>query len=522
MPTSDEFSKVELAQEALWRKCAADPVFFFEHYWKIQHPEHGAILFELFDAQRRALPIFMDQRYVLTLKSRQIGWTTLVAAFAFWETFFYPDRYIVFLSRGEREAKKILAKSTYGYARLPEWMRARGPRRTRENLQEMPFDNGSGIESLPSGQNPSRGDTAYRTIVDEWAFLEFQEEAWAAIEGAVDVGGRVIGLSTANGWGNFFHEEWVRAETGVGMFTPIFEPWSARDDRDDAWYATKKRNLPEWQLFQEYPRTPEEAFIKSGNPFFDTDKLHQIDTVIGQEGYILNRSERRFIESAGGPLEVWELPQRGERYAIGADVAEGLEHGDFSSAHVKAITTGKIVAHWHGHVPPEDFGDELVELGLFYNRAFIGVEANNHGLTTLMRIKGLKYPNIYYHRIFDERTKRETNKIGWTTNKKTRPMMLDDLGLAIRELDIEDPWIVDRETIGELRTFIRDKQLKLRGQPFDDRTMSLAITIQMADYVHVHQLTSNDVEWGQGAWWLQQVADGAPERKPLGYHNTRH
>ncbi len=519
MVATTEFTKPELVQEAMWRKCVADPVFFFENYWKIQHPEHGAILFSLFDAQRRALPIFLAERYVLTLKSRQIGWTTLVAAFEFWEAFFHPDRYIVFLSRGEREAKKILAKATYGYNRLPEWIRARGPERTRNNLQEMPFSNGSAIESLPSGQNPSRGDTAYRTIVDEWAFLEFQEEAWAAIEGAVDVGGRVIGLSTANGWGNFFHEEWVKAETGIGLFTPIFEPWSARDDRDDAWYAAKAASLKEWQLFQEYPRTPEEAFIKSGNPFFDTDKLHRIETEVGRHGDILNREFRTFVVQAGGPLEVWDLPEQGVRYVVGADVAEGLEHGDYSSAHVERVSDGKIVAHWHGHVSPEEFGDVLSDLGWFYNRALIGCETNNHGLTTNTRLKALKYPFIFYARIIDERTKKETQKIGWQTSRRTRPIMLDDLYTALREDTLD---ICDKETIGELRTFVRDKMGKLHGSPFDDRTISLAITVQMSEYAKANPtLVAEDLQWGQGEWWKKQL-EATDEKQPMGYHQRRH
>ena len=72
--------KRELLIEKRWRRCQRDPVYFFENYWHVQHPEKGAMLFELFDAQHRALATFMDERYVLTLKARQIGWTTLVAA----------------------------------------------------------------------------------------------------------------------------------------------------------------------------------------------------------------------------------------------------------------------------------------------------------------------------------------------------------------------------------------------------------------------------------------------------------
>lgn len=512
-----DWSKVELVQEAMWRKCAASPEFFFRHFWFLQHPEKGAILFDLFEPQARALKVFMDERYVITLKARQIGWTTLVAAFAFWECFFCDDRLEIFLSKGEREAKAILGKVVYGYKRLPEWMRARGPRRINDNMSEFILSNGSTIESLPSKSDPARGRSCYRVVVDEWAFLENPEEAWASIEPIADVGGRVLGLSTANGWGNFFHTMWVKAETGVGEFVPIFEPWDSRTERDSAWYEAKRASLPEWQLHQEYPRTPEEAFIQGGNPFFDTDKLMRMPTEPGRVGNIVNREFRTFVEYPNGNLELWELPIFGDKYVIGADVAEGLEHGDFSSAHVKHLRTGNIVAHWHGHIPPDEFAEILSDLGHFYRRALIGCEVNNHGLTTCTALKLLRYPNIFYSRIIDERTKRETQKVGWVTSRKTRPLMLDDLYAALRDGSIG---LKDRETIGELRTFVRDENARLHGSPFDDRTMSLAITEQMSAYAHQHDFEDEVVEWGTLKWW-ESTLDEPDVRVPVGTHNVR-
>lgn len=515
------FTKVELAQEAFWRKCAADPAYFFEHFWYIQHPERGAILFELFPAQKRALEVFQRDRYVITLKARQIGWTTVCAAYAFWIAFFHDDRPITFLSRNEREAIKILAKVKYGYRRLPEWMRKRGPLLLRDNQQEFPLDNGSTIESLPSKSDPARGGTVYLVIVDEWASLENPEDAWASIEPITDVGGRCIGLSTAKGWGNFFHSMWVGAETGTNEFTPIFEPWSARTDRDQEWYDRKKANTPEWLLHQEYPSSAEEAFLKSGNPFFDVDKLASLKTEEGEVGNIVLHpdGQRTFIKYSDGNLELWQYPRSGDRYVIGADVAEGLDYGDFSSAHVEHIRTGEIVAHWHGHVAPDEFAAVLELLGRYYNKALIGVENNNHGLTTCVALKQMKYPNIFYTRTLDERTRKETEKIGWTTSRKTRPLMLDDLATTIREDTI---MIHDRETIGELRTFVRDENGKLHGSPFDDRTMSLAITVQMSEYAQQYDWVDDAVREGTLRWWDQLLDDvEVAEPTAIGAHNVR-
>ena len=88
----------ELKQEVEWRRCVADEAYFLRHYWHIQHPAHGKILFDLRDAQSQALNEWRLNRYSLTLKARQIGWTTLVAAHQFWTAFFTPDQNIIDLS----------------------------------------------------------------------------------------------------------------------------------------------------------------------------------------------------------------------------------------------------------------------------------------------------------------------------------------------------------------------------------------------------------------------------------------
>ena len=284
----------ELRQEAEWRRCVNDESHFLRKYWHIAHPAHGRILFDLRDAQSEALTRWSENRYSLTLKARQIGWTTLVAAHQFWLAFFHPDQNIIDLSRTERESVLLLRKSKYGFQHMPDWMLARGPESLVEHQQKMAFDNGSMITSMPSASDPARGESATLVVVDEWAFLPNPEEAWASIEPVADVGGRIIGLSTANGSGNFFHELWVGAETGNNRFHSMFFPWSASEDRDESWYQSKKDSMLSWQLAQEYPSSPEEAFIKSGNPVFDLDVLERMGVCVkpGVMGYLTELSPR--------------------------------------------------------------------------------------------------------------------------------------------------------------------------------------------------------------------------------------
>ena len=287
----------ELRQEVEWRKCVRSEKYFLKNYWYIAHPAHGRILFNLRDAQTKALEEWSENRYSLTLKARQIGWTTLVAAHQFWLAFFHPDQNIIDLSRTERESVLLLRKTKYGAKHLPDWMINRGPKSLVEHQQRMAFDNGSQIVSMPSASDPARGESASLVVVDEWAFLPSPEDAWASIEPVADVGGRIIGLSTANGSGNFFHHLWTGATTGNNKFSPMFFPWSATGDRDESWYESKRDSMLPWQLAQEYRTTPEEAFIRSGNPVFDLDVLDamQIHVEAGRYGY-LHEVQPRVLE----------------------------------------------------------------------------------------------------------------------------------------------------------------------------------------------------------------------------------
>ena len=215
----EEYDFAQLREEMEYRKCFPDSsdsevllegyLYFCEKYWTIRHPERGRIPFVLFEAQVETVKSWLNDRYSLILKARQIGFSTLVASFAYWAAQ-YPDRPILMLSRTEREAIKLLQKSKYGRQFLPEWMKFRaGP--YNETQTRIEFANSSYVESLPSASDPARGESAWLIVVDEMAFLPNSEEAWGAIEPVADVGGRVIMLSTANGEGNLFHQLWVGA-----------------------------------------------------------------------------------------------------------------------------------------------------------------------------------------------------------------------------------------------------------------------------------------------------------------------
>ena len=75
-------AKQIVAQE--YMKCAKDPAYFMKKYCYIQHPKRGRILFNLYPFQEGVLHLFRDENYIVTLKSRQLGISTLASAYALW------------------------------------------------------------------------------------------------------------------------------------------------------------------------------------------------------------------------------------------------------------------------------------------------------------------------------------------------------------------------------------------------------------------------------------------------------
>ena len=157
-----------------------------------------------------------------------------------------------------------------------------------------------------------------------------------------------------------------------------------------------------------------------------------------------------------------------------------MEHGDYAAAHVINARNHHVVAVWHGHIDPDMLGtDVLARLGKFYNQALIGVESNNHGLTTLKFLQRVKYFPIYYQRSPQYKRSVPTDVLGYRTTQVTKPLMIDELSQTLRS----EMQLWDAETVAELRTFVRDDKGKMKGSPFDDRTISLAIANQMLKFV---------------------------------------
>lgn len=183
---------------------------------------------------------------------------------------------------------------------------------------------------------------------------------------------------------------------------------------------------------QEHPSTPEEAFLGTGRPVFDNEKVSKWRDSAPKPIAAYEILGLNFVSNPEGRFKVWQEPRPGAFYLAGADVSEGLASGDASAVYVVDWRSGDQVAEWHGHCAPDELATILEAIGRRYNMAMLAPERNNHGLTVISFLFASKYPNLYAEMVPDPPGK-PRKRYGWLTDTKTRPVIIDQLIREVRE-----------------------------------------------------------------------------------------
>jgi hypothetical protein len=507
-------------------KCSVDPCYFIDTYVMIQHPERGTISFKLWDWQMALLDRFQDQKRIIILKARQIGASELAASYALWMTRFHPSKKALIISKNEDAATELMTRATFAHDHLPPWLQAGresfdGCTINKSNMSYLEFalydekqqPHPSSIQSLPATKSAGRSKSASLVILDEWAFQQFDKEIWTGIKPTVEHGS-LIGISTANGLGNMFHKTWANAVAGKNEFTPIFLSWRRHPERNDEWYSREAKDNEPWQLHQEYPSEPTEAFIQSGRPVFDS-------TYLAKHGQRV-ASQDLPLEQADG-LTIWERPQEGHTYVIGADVAEGTVTGDYDAACVIDRETWHQVAELHGHWPFDIYAQKLDRIGRYYNNALLAIERNNHGHAVLLaltsgiaHVEDDKKPNIYqnlYHTSDPLHLGQVPQvKPGWETTSRSKPLAIDSLAKALREetYQVRSQSMLDEALI---YSYQDNGSMSAPSGMNDDLVISHAIAIHLATQPDA---ASRMMGWidAMGDTLSQRIAAQEHQRKP--------
>lgn len=460
-------------------KCGKDPAYFINRYVKIQHPMKGRVPFHTFPFQDECLEAFNDHRFNVVVKSRQLGLSTLTAAYAVWLALFRKDKSILVIATKLAVAQNFIKKVKIALSGIPEWLWI--TEITAKNTQAIEFSNGSIIKAVPTSEDAGRSEALSLLIVDEAAFVRKFDELWKGLYPTLSTGGRAILVSTPNGTGGQYYEIYHGAENGTNEFNAIKLPWDVHPERDEEWFEKESRNLNKQQVAQELLCD----FQASGDTFLSQEDIQKYQMRI-----------KNPIEKWGpeNKIWVWKYFQPGHNYVISADVSRG-DGADFSAFHVIDTNESEVVAEFKGKVPPDQLAVLLSEAGNRYGKAMLCPESNTYGYAVLMKLQELGYKNIYFEKEKDKFDmlygQGSIGKAGFSTQGASRANILTKLEEVIRNDKI---LIYSSRLVSEFKTFVWSGQkAKARNGKNDDLVMSLAIGLWLFEASSKSNQTSYDI-----------------------------
>lgn len=283
----------------------------FEHYakkcLKIRLKSGKILDFNLNRAQLHIHAQVEQQRLAtrkvraIIVKGRQQGCSTYIEGRFYWLVTHTPGTRAFILTHETQATNNLFEMAQRYYEHCPECVR---PTLQASNSKELIF---SGLDSgykigTAGNKNVGRSSTIQLLHGSEAALWPNASELATGVLQAVPNGpGTEIFIeSTANGLGNYFHEQWQLAESGASEFIPIFIPWFWQDeyvkDFDEEFKPTEEEQdlidvfglsyeQLNWRRYkvmefssggqdgrryfmQEYPCTPTEAFQTTGEDNF--------------------------------------------------------------------------------------------------------------------------------------------------------------------------------------------------------------------------------------------------------------
>lgn len=507
-----------LAEKALAQK---NPLSIIEEgHLKIKTKGAGLVVFRLKRAQEfimRTIKISLAKGRpvrLLILKARQLGISTLIEAVIYAYTSQRPNTNALVVADDKDGSNYQFEMAKLFQEQMPPHLR---PVEKRSNEKKLEFEGLHSQILIDTAENKRAGRSVTTQFVhlSEYAFFNYPEDVMLGLSQAVPSlpGTMIIKESTANGF-NHFKKEWDEAVAGETDWTPIFVPWYwdedyrmpvegefACMDKEEMTLLSQMKaegidfieerlvwrrwciknncqgSLSKFQ--QEYPSTPEEAFIASGECAFDKDQLikqlkrNRKPLAIGNVVKVDHGFQ--FRTAPDGDFLLWEAPKprTQEEYVVSGDACSG-SGTDYASLQVRAKRTNSIVVTYRGKCDADELAEKAFLLGSYFHNAVVAIENDKYGFHANLKLKSI-YGNVFVQETIDREANTVMNKYGWETNSKTRPEALGQLKEEIRSgaIDLSDPAL-----IRECLTFIKNpdtKKEEAQAGCNDDQVMAAAI-----------------------------------------------
>jgi hypothetical protein len=471
---------------------------------------------ELFPDQHTLIDDYENFNENIALKYRQAGVSTVTAAWA--------SKRLVFASKSKPEkiliiANKLdtaveMANKVRGFTeQWPKWV---GVTFSAEKNSQRHFklSNGCEVKAVATSKDALRGYTPTILVFDEAAYIEADGDFWAACMASLSTGGKVIVISTPNGYDAIYYEIYDQAIRGMNEFKISEMAWFkdpryAKDlhlvkvkdiihyflNRDEykeveiIEYKDKEKNFDEiknlisegykpcssWyekmvkKLKYDKRKVNQELecqFLGSGDNVFDSNVLDSIRTDMVKD------PSSKFM---GGSVWIWKEPVMGKKYIMGVDVSRG-DSEDYSTFEILDFESREQVAEYIGKVPPDILAEICYKWGQMYS-AFIVVDiTGGMGVTTSRKLQELGYRDLYVDGIdatnrwkYDPKTQDKIPGINFNSKRV-------QIVASFEEYIRHGLKIYSSRLLNEMNTFvyINGRPDHQRGQ-HDDLIMSIAM-----------------------------------------------
>ena len=507
-------------------KCMRDTPYALRTYLQTyDNTVSKYVPLELFPDQISLLEDYENYNENIALKYRQAGVTTVTAGWASKKLVFAkkerPEKILIIANKLDTSlemANKIKAFVN----QWPSWTNA-GFSVDKNSQKHYKLTNGCEVKAVATSKDALRGFTPTILIFDEAAFIEADSDFWSACMASLSTGGKVIVVSTPNGYDAIYYEIYDQSLRNMNDFK-ITEMFWYRDPRyTKDLYLVKTDNIIHYLLNKE--EYDKDNIISWGDVSFEDRDYVKLREIM-DEGYkpcsswfegmvkklkydkrkVSQELECNFLGSGdnvfdsvllekirenmltepqtkmmGNALWIWKEPVIGHKYVMGVDVSRG-DSEDFSSFQIIDFDTREQVAEYVGKLPPDTMAEISYKWANMYS-CFVVIDiTGGMGVSTARKMQEMGYKNLYVDGVdsankwkYDPKALEKIPGINFN-NKRVQIIA------SFEEVMRHDFKIYSARLYNEMNTFIY-----MNGRPdhqkghHDDLIMSVAMATYVAE-----------------------------------------
>jgi hypothetical protein len=462
----------------------------------------------------------------IALKYRQAGVSTVTAAWASKKLVFAkkkkPEKILIIANKLDTSVE--MANKIRGFTeQWPSWVGV-GFSAEKNSQRHFRLTNDCEVKAVATSKDALRGYTPTILIFDEAAFIEADNDFWSACMASLSTGGKVIVVSTPNGFDPIYYDIYDQALRRMNDFK-ISEMFWYKDPRyTKDLYVVKTNDLVHFLLNREdypkdvvidlsvenpYERNHEEVknyilqgykpcsswfegmvkklkfdrrkvaqelecnFLGSGDNVFDSELLQKI---------LKNQIREPSAKLMGGALWIFKEPENNHKYVMGVDVSRG-DSEDFSCIQIIDFDEKEQVLEYVGKVPPDVIAEIAFKWGSMYNAYCVIDITGGMGVSTARKMQEMSYPAGLYIDNVDTTNKwkwdpKMNEKIPGINFNSKRVQIISSFEEAMRY----DFKVYSNRLYNEMNTFIY-----INGRPdhqkghHDDCIMSISMAMYVAE-----------------------------------------